>query len=92
MKREVGAKRVTNADRHIADGMDKNTNVIDLRAGSAASTFGRHSSMNRHILIGRMNHLEKMGLAQPSDKGRWQLSEHTDYALLRLLKKAWFKS
>ena len=75
MKREVGAMRVTKADRPIADGMDKLTNTIDLRAGSAASTFGRHSSMNRHILIGRMNHLKKMGLAQPTDKGRWQLDK-----------------
>ena len=75
MKREVSAMRVTKADRHIAEGIDKLTNTIDLRAGSAASTFGRHSSMNRHILIGRMNHLEKMGLAQPIDKGRWQLDK-----------------
>ena len=75
MKREMSAMRVTKADRHIADGMDKVTNVIDLRAGSAASTFGKHSSMNRHILIGRMNNLEKMGLAQATDKGRWQLDK-----------------
>ena len=75
MKREVDAMRVTTADRHIADGMDKLTNTIDLRAGSSASTFGRHSPLNRHILIGRMNHLEKMGLAQPTDKGRWQLDK-----------------
>ena len=75
MKREVGAMRVTTADRHIENGMDKLNNTIDLRAGSAPSTFGRHSSMNRHILIGRMNHLEKMGLAQPTDKGRWQLDK-----------------
>ena len=75
MKREVDAMRVTTADRHIADGIDKLTNVIDLRAGSAASTFGQHSPLNRHILIGRMNHLEKMGLAQPTDKGRWQVDK-----------------
>ena len=55
--------------------MDKLTNVIDLRAGSAASTFGQYSPLNRHILIGRMNHLEKMGLAQPTDRGRWQLDK-----------------
>ncbi len=75
MKREVDAMHVTAVDRHIADGMDKLTNTIDLRAGSAASTFGQHSPLNRHILIGRMNHLEKMGLAQPTDKGRWQLDK-----------------
>ena len=75
MKRDVDAMRITTADRHIESGMEKLNNTIDLRAGSAASTFGRHSSMNRHILIGRMNHLEKMGLAQPTDKGRWQLDK-----------------
>ena len=69
--------RVTTADRHIANGMDKLNNTIDLGAGSAASTFGRHSSMNRHILIGRMNHLEKMGLAQSKYDGLWQLDKDT---------------
>jgi len=44
MKREVGAMRVTTADRHIANGLDKLNNTIDLRAGSAASTFPANSS------------------------------------------------
>jgi len=48
MKREVSAMRVTKADRHIAEGIDKLTNTIDLRAGSAASTFGRHSHEPPH--------------------------------------------
>ena len=75
MKREVDAMRVTTADKHIANGLDKLNNTIDLRAGAAASRFGQHSPLNRHILIGRMNHLEKMGLAQPTDKGRWKLDK-----------------
>jgi type IV secretory pathway VirD2 relaxase len=75
MTRDVTAMRVTKADRHIAGGLNRYTNIIDLRAGSDASTFSRHSSMNRHLLIGRMNHLEKMGLAQSTDKGRWQLEK-----------------
>ena len=75
MKREVGAMRVTTADRHIANGMDKLNNTIDLRAGSAASTFPANSSMNRHILIGRMKHLEKMGLAQSKYDGLWRVEK-----------------
>ena len=75
MKREVSAMRVTKADRHIAEGIDKLTNTIDLRAGSAASTFSRHSPLNRHILIGRINHLEKMGLAQSKYEGIWQIEK-----------------
>jgi len=73
MKREMKAMRVTKADRHILDGMDKLTNTIDLRAGSAASTFPATSSMNRHILIGRMRHLKSMGLATQIDSGRWHI-------------------
>jgi len=77
MKREVGAMRVTTADRHIANGMEKLNNTIDLRAGSAASTFPANSSMNRHILIGRMKHLEKMGLAQSNYDGLWRVDKDT---------------
>ena len=75
MKREVGAMRVTTADRHIANGLDKLNNTIDLRAGSAASTFPATSSMNRHILIGRMKQLEKMGLAQSKYEGLWRVDK-----------------
>ena len=75
MKREVDAMRVTTADRHIENGMEKFNNTIDLRAGSAASTFPANSSMNRHILIGRMKHLEKMGLAQSKYEGLWRVDK-----------------
>lgn len=76
MKREMDAMRVTTADRHIENGMEKLNNTIDLRAGSAASTFPANSSMNRHILIGRMKHLEKMGLAQSKYDGLWRVEKH----------------
>jgi len=49
--------------------------LIDLRAGSAASTFGQYSPLNRHILIGRMKHLEKMGLAQSKYEGLWRVEK-----------------
>ena len=75
MKREVAVMRVTTADRHIANGMDKLNNTIDLRAGSVAGTFPANSSMNRHILIGRMKHLERMGLAQSKYDGLWRVEK-----------------
>ena len=75
MKRDMSAMRVTTADRHIADGMDKLTNTIDLRAGASAATFPANSSMNRHILIGRMRHLKSMGLATQIDSGRWHIEK-----------------
>ena len=75
MKREMSAIRVTSADRHIANGMEKLTNTIDLCAGSSASTFPANSSMNRHILIGRMRHLKSMGLATQIESGRWHIEK-----------------
>ena len=45
MKREMSAMRVTIADRHIADSMDKLTNTIDLRAGASAATFPANLSV-----------------------------------------------
>lgn len=73
MKRDMKDMRVTPTDRHIANGLDKLNNTIDLRAGSAAATFPANSSMNRHILIGRMRHLKTMGLATQIESGRWHI-------------------
>ena len=75
MKRDMTAMRVTTADRHIMGGMDKLTNTIDLRAGASAATFPARSSMNRHILIGRMRHLKSMGLATQIESGRWHIEK-----------------
>lgn len=75
MKREVDAMRIATADRHIAKGLERLNNTIDLRAGSAESTFLPDSSMNRHILIGRMKYLEKMGLAQSKYEGLWRVEK-----------------
>ena len=75
MKRDMTAMRVTTADRHIADGMDKLTNTIDLRAGASAATLPTNSSMNRHILIGRMRYLKSMGLATQIESGRWHIDK-----------------
>ncbi|MEP1230088.1 MAG: DUF3363 domain-containing protein [Litorimonas sp.] len=75
LARETKLNRVTTLDRAIIPRIDAASSVIDLRAGS----FRVHpdSALNRHLLIGRMKHLETLGLAQPTDKGRWQLERHT---------------
>ena len=75
LARETKLNRVTTLDRAIIPRIDAASSVIDLRAGS----FRVHpdSALNRHLLIGRMKHLETLGLAQATDKGRWQLERHT---------------
>ena len=75
IKRDMNAMKITPIDHEVARVIDRSTNIIDLRAGSAASTFPESSSMNRHVLIGRMRHLESVGLAEPVDAGRWRIQK-----------------
>ena len=74
LRRHVDKNRVTVLDKAILPRIDVDTSVIDLRPG----TFYMHkdSAINRHLLIGRMKHLETLGLAQATDKGRWQVERH----------------
>ena len=74
LARETKLNRVTTLDRAIIPRIDAASSVIDLRAGS----FRVHpdSALNRHLLIGRMKHLETLGLAQPTQKGLWQIERH----------------
>ncbi|MEP4051166.1 MAG: DUF3363 domain-containing protein [Litorimonas sp.] len=73
MKREMTAMKVTVLDHEIARGANSITNVIDLRAGSAASTFSKDSPLNRHLLIGRMRHLKSAGLATQGESNAWRI-------------------
>ena len=72
-ERELDAQRVTRVDKAIQQRIHPHTNLIDLRAGSQASRFGINSDLNRHVLMGRMKHLETMRLVRPHDdsKGVW---------------------
>ena len=71
LARETKLNRVTTLDRAIIPRVDVDTSVLDLREGF----FRQHpdSAINRHLMIGRMKHLETLGLAEPTDKGRWQI-------------------
>ena len=74
LSRETKLNRVTTLDRAIVPRIDALSSMLDLRE----SHFKVHpdSAINRHLLIGRMKHLETLGLAQPTDKGRWQIERH----------------
>ncbi|MEP3655657.1 MAG: DUF3363 domain-containing protein [Litorimonas sp.] len=75
MKRKMTAMKVTTLDHEIARGVNPITNVIDLRAGSAASTFSKDSPLNRHLLIGRMRHLKSVGLATQVESNSWRVDK-----------------
>ena len=72
-ERELDAQRVTRVDKAIQQRIHSHSNLIDLRAGSQTNTFPPHGDLNRHVLMGRMKHLENMNLVLPREdtKGVW---------------------
>ena len=75
MKRDMTAMKVTALDHEIIRGVNPATRIIDMNAGSAASTFSKDSPMNRHLLIGRMRHLKSIGLATQVESNSWQIDK-----------------
>lgn len=68
MTREVGQERWTGLDRQLAEqGRDRR---VDLRV-VPADNDGR---FRRGLLIGRLQELERLGLAETAGPGRWTLS------------------
>lgn len=75
MTREVGQERWTGLDRQLAERVrDRN---IDLRVVPADGD-GR---FRRSLLIGRIQELERLGLAEPAGSGRWTLSVDAELTL-----------
>ena len=68
MTREVGQERWTGLDRQLAE--RARDGVVDLR-GVPADGDGR---FRRGLLIGRLQELERLGLAEGQGAGRWILS------------------
>ena len=78
MRREVEKDRLTSLDRrliHEAEGQ-----VVDMRLepDDGARRF------SRNMLVGRLQKLERMGLADESSQGIWRLSEEMEPTLRRL--------
>ncbi len=66
LEREIGAERWTRLDAEIRMVADE-TGAIDLRPDHPSSG----EPEIRRLMIGRLQHLEKMGLAAPAGPGEW---------------------
>jgi len=75
MTREVGQERWTGLDRQISDRAREG--VVDMRAepGDADGRF------RRGLLLGRLQELERLGLAEARGTGCWTLSPETEMTL-----------
>jgi type IV secretory pathway VirD2 relaxase len=71
---QVEADRWTKLDRALASEAAQHNGVIDLRPGGDRPPQG-HA---RSAMIGRMQKLERLGLAEPLGPARWHLSERAE--------------
>ena len=77
LQNEVGAERVTRLDKMLLSEQQEQ-GVIDLRPGEGATFLVRE---NRNLMIGRVRHLERYGLATELEPGRWSLSDRAEQVL-----------
>ncbi len=82
LAREVSQERWTSLDRMISKKIDQG--VIDLRESGLTAEGQRH----RALLIGRLDHLTQMGLAQKTSRGVWAVSPDSEQTLVRMGERA----
>ncbi len=76
LERDVGAERWTHLDREIRMASD-DAGAIDLRPDNP----GAGDPEMRRLMIGRLQHLEKMGLATPIGPGEWMVGLEAERSL-----------
>lgn len=80
LQNEIEAERVTRLDKMLLSEQQEQ-GVIDLRPGEGATFLVRE---NRNLMIGRVRHLERYGLATELEPGRWSLSDRAEQVLKEL--------
>jgi type IV secretory pathway VirD2 relaxase len=77
LQNEVEAERVTRLDKMLLSEQQEQ-GVIDLRPGEGATFLVRE---NRNLMISRVRHLERYGIATELEPGRWSLSDRAEQVL-----------
>ena len=77
---QIDADRWTRLDRVLAREAAQNDGIIDLRPDAGATA----NKLFRSAMVGRMQKLERLGLAATVGAARWQLSDNAE-PLLRAL-------
>jgi type IV secretory pathway VirD2 relaxase len=80
LQNEVEAERLTRLDKMLLS-EQREQGVIDLRPGEGATWLARE---NRNLMIGRVKHLERYGLATEAEPGRWVVSDRAEQTLTGL--------
>ncbi len=83
LRSEVEAERWTRHDKMLQT-EQREQGIIDLRPGEGA-TYLVHE--NRGLMIGRVKHLERYGLANEVEPGRWGVSDRAEGSLTELSER-----
>jgi type IV secretory pathway VirD2 relaxase len=79
LEKDVHAERFTNFDRTLRDSADDNGGVVDLRPGSPDE-----DPELRRLLAGRIQKLDRLGLAERIAPGQWTLKPGLEQTLREL--------
>jgi type IV secretory pathway VirD2 relaxase len=79
LEAQVDAERWTSLDRDLARRAAEHEGVVDLRPDTVVRPDATH-----HARLGRMQKLERLGLATPAGPARWQLNPDAESALRAL--------
>jgi type IV secretory pathway VirD2 relaxase len=80
LKMEVEAERWTRLDKMLAT-EQRERGIVDLRPGGGTTYAFRE---NRGVMIARVKHLERYGLANKIEIGQWAISDRTEATLKEL--------
>jgi len=76
LEKDIEAERFTNFDRSLRDAADDNAGVVDLRPGGPDE-----DPELRRLLAGRVQKLERLGLAEQIAQGQWSLKPGLEQTL-----------
>ena len=83
LKTEVEAERWTRLDKVLAV-EQRERGIVDLRPGEGMTYAFRE---NRGLMVGRVRHLERFGLASERETGRWIISDRAEATLKELSER-----
>ena len=81
LHREVDQERLTQIDRAL---LRKAGETVDGIVDTRATGNERHADFDQHLRIGRLQTLQRLGLAQEIDTGRWLLKPQLEQTLRHL--------
>ncbi|MEE3502971.1 DUF3363 domain-containing protein [Acidiphilium acidophilum] len=81
LSREIDQERLTRIDRALLrEAQETIDGIVDMRPATNAN----HTDLARHLRITRLQVLQRLGVAEETETGRWSLNPHMEQTLRQL--------